>query len=226
MTLGKVSVFVLAVGTAIGLAATLVGQEPRTQRYQANKPVINEPWQSGNVDGRLAQCILGDNQGEITLGKLAEERAKDKDVKQFAEKMVRDHEQFGQQLDKFAREGERPVARTDIRNPAGGPAAATTSAAPGQPMEGHGIDLFAIHEQVGKKCLEMFEADLKQKDGTQFDKCYVAQQIGGHVHMIAELEVLRSHVSPELAAVLDKGIETAKSHLEEVQKLAKSLERS
>ncbi len=72
----------------------------------------------------------------------------------------------------------------------------------------------------------MFEADLKQKDGSQFDKCYVAQQIGGHVHMIAELEVLRSHVSPELAAVLDKGIETAKSHLEEAQKLAKSLERS
>ena len=142
-----------------------------------------------------------------------------KDVKQFAEKMVRDHEQFGQQLEKFAREGERPVARTDIRNPAGGPAAATTSAT-GQPMEGRGIDLFAIHEEVGKKCLEMFEADLKQKDGSQFDKCYVAQQIGGHVHMIAELEVLRSHVSPELAAVLDKGIATAKSHLEEAQKLA------
>ena len=31
MTAGKVSVFVLAVGTAIGLAATLVGQEPHTQ---------------------------------------------------------------------------------------------------------------------------------------------------------------------------------------------------
>ena len=72
----------------------------------------------------------------------------------------------------------------------------------------------------------MIEADLKQKDGSQFDKCYVAQQIGGHVHLLAELEVLRSHVSPELASVLDKGIETAKSHLEEAQKLGKSLERS
>ncbi len=136
MTAGKVSLFVLAVGTAIGLAATLVGQEPRPERYQANKPVINEPWQSGNVDGRLAQCILGDNQGEITLGKLAEERAKDKDVKQFAEKMVRDHEQFGQQLDKFAREGDRPIARTDIRNPVGGPAATTTSPPPASQWKG------------------------------------------------------------------------------------------
>ena len=225
MTAGKISVFVLAVGTAIGLATTLVGQESHTQRYQANKPVINEPWQSGNVDARLAQCILGDNQAEITLGKLAEERAKDKDVKQFAEKMVRDHEQFGQQLEKFAREEERSTARTENRQTTAATATSTTTAT-GQPMEGRGLDLFAIHEEVGKKCLEMFEADLKQKDGSQFDKCYVAQQIGGHVHMIAELEVLRSHVSPELAAVLDKGIATAKSHLEEAQKLAKSLERS
>ena len=58
MTAGKVSLFVLAGGTAIGLAATLVGQEPRTERHQADKLVINEPWQSGNVDARLAQCIL------------------------------------------------------------------------------------------------------------------------------------------------------------------------
>ena len=31
MTAGKVSLFVLAGGTAIGLAATLVGQEPRSR---------------------------------------------------------------------------------------------------------------------------------------------------------------------------------------------------
>jgi predicted outer membrane protein len=223
MTAGKVTVFALAVGTAMGLAATLVGQDQQhLQRREANKPVLNEPGQNANYDAQLAQCLTGDNQGEITLGKLAEQRAKDKDVKQFAEKMVRDHEQFGQQLEKFAREGERSTARTDNRRPTG----ATTATATGQPMEGRGLDLFAIHEEVGKKCLEMVESDLKQKDGGQFDKCYIGQQIAGHMHMIAEMEVLRSHVSPELASVLDKGVETAKSHLEEAQKLAKSLERS
>jgi predicted outer membrane protein len=223
MTAGKVTVFALAVGTAMGLAATLVGQDQQhLQRREANKPVLYEPWQHANYDAQLAQCLSGDNQGEITLGKLAEQRAKDKDVKQFAEKMVRDHEQFGQQLEKFAREGERSTARTDNRQPTG----ATTATATGQPMEGRGLDLFAIHDQVGKKFLEMVESDLKQKDGSQFDKCYIGQQIGGHMHMIAEMEVLRSHVSPELAAVIDKGVETAKSHLEEAQKLAKSLERS
>ena len=93
-------------------------------------------------------------------------------------------------------------------------------------MEGRGVNFVAIHEQIGKKCLELFEADLKQKDGTQFDKCYIGQQIGAHMHVLAELEVIRSHVSPELAAVLDKGIETTKSHLEHAQKIAKALERS
>ena len=238
MSAGKATTYVLALGSALALAATIVAQEQRIptqpsqplqpgQRRELNKPVITEPGiqMAGNADSQLATCLIGDNQGEIALGKLAQERAQDKDVKQFAEMMVRDHQQFVQQLERFARGNDEPgnVGRENRTLP--GAQGAITSAGR-EPMEGRGVNFVAIHEQIGKKCLELFEADLKQKDGAQFDKCYIGQQIGAHMHVLAELEVIRSHVSPELASVLDKGIETTKSHLEHAQKIAKALERS
>ena len=248
MTAGKGTACLLALGSALAVAATLFAQEQRLptqplqpgqpgqpgQRREVNKAVINEPANvpiAGNADPQLATCLIGDNQGEIALGQLAEQRAKDRDVKQFAEMMVRDHQQFVQQLERFARGNEeqgtvRPENRALPGSaPVGVPPGATTSTGR-EPLDGRGVNFVAIHEQIGKKCLELFEADLKQKEGAQFDKCYIGQQIGAHMHVLAELEVLRSHVSPELASVLDKGIETTKSHLEHAQKIAQALERS
>jgi hypothetical protein len=45
------------------------------------------------------------------------------------------------------------------------------------------------------------------------------------MHVLATLEVFRNQASPDLASVLDKGIETTKSHLEMAQKIAQSLEK-
>ena len=121
MSAGKATTYVLALGSALALAATIVAQEQRIptqptqplqpgQRRELNKPVITEPGiqMAGNADSQLARCLIGDNQGEIALGKLAQERAQDKDVKQFAEMMVRDHQQFVQQLERFARGNDEP----------------------------------------------------------------------------------------------------------------------
>ena len=70
------------------------------QRLQVNKPVIGN--ESNTADSEIVSCLIVDNQGEITLGKLAQDRAKDKDVKEFGEKMVKDHTEFMQKLEKFA----------------------------------------------------------------------------------------------------------------------------
>jgi len=58
-------------------------------------------------DQALASCLAIANQEEIALAKLAEEKSKSKDVKEFAEMLVKDHQGFLQKLSKFAPEAAR-----------------------------------------------------------------------------------------------------------------------
>lgn len=221
------------------VAATILAQDnqlqPRT--FEVAKPVIGASPMAGiqTADRQLAACLIVDNQGEIALGKLAEQRAKDQEVKQFGEKMVKDHSDFMQQLEKFVGTGgERANVRPDNRMP-GAEAATQTSpqgttdrALPGtsaQPMGSQSLDFVALKQQIGQKCLEMEKHALEEKEGSQFDKCYIGGQIGAHMHVLATLEVVRNQASPELAAVLDKGIETTKTHLDHAEKIAKALDQ-
>jgi predicted outer membrane protein len=217
---------IVAAGTFTLMATNLMAQD-RTQQYEADKPVIGRVQQAGanSADSQLASCLIVDNQGEIALGKLAQQKSKDNDVKQFAEKMVQDHTQFMKQLEQFAgaQDGNANMNATGPLQGAG----STDRAVPGammQPMGGQALNFVALKQEIGKKCLEMTEREMQQKEGSQFDKCYIGQQIGAHMQVLATLEVVRNQASPELASVLDKGIETTKTHLEHAQKLAKSLE--
>jgi predicted outer membrane protein len=197
------------------------------QRHEMNKPVIGNTLMG--ADSQLAGCLIVDNQGEIALGKLAEEKAQDKDVKEFGQKMVKDHTQFLQQLEQFANEGGRMGAQSQNTAEHTMPTAGATEAAiPGsttQPVGGQTLNLVQLKQEIGQKCLDMVKKDLEEKQGAQFDKCYIGAQIGAHMEVLATLEVFRNQASPELANVLDKGIETTKSHLEHAQKIAKALEK-
>jgi predicted outer membrane protein len=231
----KVATLAIALATAGMIAASMQGQDLPGQRREAAKPIISSPMGTANsADAQLAACLIVDNQGEIALGKLSQQRAKDKDVKAFGEKMVKDHTDFMQQLERFAGAGDdRSIS------PAGGrtkdeiavqPATpgATDRALPGataQPIGSQGLNFVALKQQIGQKCLELVQRDLEEKEGSQFDKCYIGGQIGEHMHVLATLEVVRNQASPELAAVLDKGIETTKSHLEHAQKIMKALDQ-
>src|SRR5262249_29877422 len=150
---------------------------------------------TNSADGQLASILITLNQGEIALGKLAEQRAKDKEVKQFAEMMVKDHTDFLQKLEKFAgNSANRMETRSDIRS---GTSAQAGGVQPGiertgaQEMAGHQLDFVALHQQIGEKCLEMTKKDLEQKEGDEFDKCYIGAQIGMHTGVLATLEVFR-----------------------------------
>ena len=91
-------------------------------------------------------------------------------------------------------------------------------------MNGQVVDFVTLKQKINKRCLDMVRQNLEKKEGSQFDKCYVAQQIGAHMHMLATLEVVRDQASPDLRDVLDKATKTTKSHLEHAQELAKSFE--
>ncbi|HEY2883050.1 MAG TPA: DUF4142 domain-containing protein [Pirellulales bacterium] len=246
----KLTAMALAAGFLAAVATTMVAQErqpipgrtdnpqipTRTDpRYEVNKPVINDTARSSPADSQLASCLIVANEGEIALGKLAESRAKDKDVKQFAEQMVKDHTDFMQQLEKFAgpHAGSstastaattgRPNNNSAIPTP--GATDRPVAGATTQPMGSQELNFVQLKQQIGQKLLEMQKKDLEEKEGSQFDKCYIGGQIGAHMEVLATLEVVRNHASPEFVALLDKGIETTKTHLDHAQKIAKAWER-
>lgn len=65
--------------------------------------------QDQNLDKTFAACLLTANKGEVELGKLAAQRATDRDVKAFAEQMVKDHSQQVDKLQQFI--GSEPSDR-------------------------------------------------------------------------------------------------------------------
>lgn len=202
------------------LAANSFAQQNLPQRHEANKPVVNATTLAGanTADSQLAGCLIVDNQGEIALGQLADQKSNNNDVKQFAKQMVKDHTDFMQKLERFAAGQEQNAAQAN-------PAMQNMTSAT-QPMGNQPLNLAALKQQIGQKCLEMTQRELEQRDGAQFDLCYIGQQVGAHVAVLAELEVFRNQASPELASLLDKGIETTKTHLEHAKTIAKSLEQA
>ena len=52
-------------------------------------------------DQMIANWLSIGNQSEIAISKIAESKAENKDVRKFAEMMVKDHTQLQQQLEKF-----------------------------------------------------------------------------------------------------------------------------
>src|SRR4051812_42794383 len=54
--------------------------------------------QSRQIEQYLTACLLADNQSEVELSQFAQQHATSSDVKEFAQKMVQDHQKMIQQL--------------------------------------------------------------------------------------------------------------------------------
>jgi predicted outer membrane protein len=58
--------------------------------------------QNSVVDQFLAGCLLGQNKAEVELSKLALQKSENAEVKQFAQKMIQDHQKMIEQLQPLA----------------------------------------------------------------------------------------------------------------------------
>jgi len=194
-----------------------------TQGDRTAQPQINTAAQSSG-DHQLATWLLTDNRGEVALAKHASEHSKNEDVKKFAKQMIEDHNDFISKLEKLAGTSE-PRSSTSQATAAKQPATqvSATAASP-QPLATGSIDFVQIKQELAKQCGESAMKELQEKQGTEFDKCYVGMQIGMHMQMLDTLKVFKNHASPELASLLDKGRETTEMHLDHAKKLMKELD--
>lgn len=157
---------------------------------------------SASVNHYLANCLLIHNQGEIAINQFAEGKSQNDEVKQFAQQMVRDHQQLSQKLERVA--GSNRQARQD-------PTLAK---------------LVSIDRAMSEKCGEMTKAKLEGAAANEFDRCFVSSQVGAHMQMLSALEVISQQADGELQQVAQDAQTTVKQQLEHAEKLMKQLDSS
>jgi predicted outer membrane protein len=210
-------------------------QQGNPQRVTANK-LATDGATAHNNDQTIADWLAIGNQAEIAISQIAESKAEHKDVRKFAEMMVKEHTQLQQQLEKFGASPVRLGEQRERREPSNARPAAVTAPqaqpraqaqpqAQGQFVADHhaGLNFLEAQREIAERCVATAQKELNYKKGTERDECFVGMQIAAHQHMIDTQKVLREHASPELQGVIDKALETSESHLDHAKHLIRSL---
>ncbi len=181
----------------------------------------------------IADCLAISNEEEIALANLAAAKSQNPQVKQFAETLVKDHNQYLAQLEKHGaqrvafsldREGRRADTANDQkpREPGAADPSTTHERRTAFTADGH-LNFINVKRQMAEKCIENAHQAWSQKKGNEADMCFVGSQAVQHQQMLDALEVLRPYASPELQPVIDQGISTTRAHLEQADNLIKEL---
>lgn len=223
------------------------GQSQTQTPYRAGFRGQGQPGMTSLTDWQIVEWLDVDNQNEIAMAEIAEQKASSDEVKKFARQMAQEHSDFGQKLDRTignARNGrqQRQNGQFSQGRPQqqqgqfaqGRPQQQQGQFAQGRPpqrgqfaqggMQQQGLDLVALKHQLGEQCRQSATRELQQKSGSEFDKCYIGMQIAAHMEMLDTLKVMSRYASPELDQVIEKGEETTQQHLEHAKKLIASLE--
>ena len=219
-----ISILSAALGVAALLAmSAALAQQAQQQRVTANKPVAEN---TRATDREIANCVAVGNQEEVAFAKLGESLTQNKDVRDYAQMLVKDHSNVLRQLTQFGAQ-EQPLNESFAvnerdRSRAFSAVPQQTTAARNEQQHA-GLNHLAIKRQIAECFLAQARRDLENKEGTQRDEAFVGMQIGAHEWMLAELDVLKQYASPELRTTLERQREVTQSHLDKVRELMHGL---
>jgi predicted outer membrane protein len=162
------------------------------------------------TDEQLANWLLVDNRAEIQLARIAQERASCEEVQDFAKRMIDDHAEMVEKLQRFASTGRNSHAATQNGQQAAG--------------QGGELNFVRLKQQLGQQCVTSAERELEEKEGEEFDKCFMGMQIGLHMHMLDTLKVFSRYASPQLDEVIEDGEQATQEHLDKAKELMKDHE--
>jgi predicted outer membrane protein len=250
----KKSLIVASALVGVALAATTfsLAQQPNSEQSGSGQTTNEGNRTSKVADGMrhdlghyLTECVIDGNQAEITLAKLAGQKATDPEVKKFAEKMIEDHTAFVNKLQSVksgaAGQSNSTESRTggpgvDINVPAAGirvqagessDSQTTGDSNRGTKLQGGGARQFLqVKKEVAAQCLQTMTRELSQKEGSHFDRCYINGQVAAHMKMADELSVFSRHATGDLQPILQEGLQTTKQHLETAKQIAERLDNA
>ncbi len=93
------------------------------------------------------------------------------------------------------------------------------TAAPGSGRTRHARRHNAAHQfigimdQVAEQTERSIQRELSQKEGAQFDRCFLSWQVLDHMWLVDALTVFEQNASPGLQPILQEGLQTAQQHL-------------
>jgi predicted outer membrane protein len=181
--------------------------------------------QGGALDQQIAVCLKLGNQEEVALAQFAQDRAQNPQVKQFAQTMIEQHQQAISKLDQAV--PQLASLNLELKGAAGAAAARTTPPTAGnQRASGSATNqqMVDLARDIKQECLNLTQTELGKKQGAEFDKCYIGQQIVAHTGMLAELRATQRHASSQLQPVLKEGAQMAEHHLTQAKTILQQLE--
>jgi predicted outer membrane protein len=211
--------------------------------------------QSGSLEHHIATCLTLGNEEEVAMAQFAQQRATNPEVKQFAQEMIRQHQQAIQQLQQAmpqlasmnlkltssaagqsgaasSRTGAastgNATAEADRSTATGETASSTTSPAGNQrgAAAGGGQHQMVEFARTAKQnCLRLSEQSLGKKQGAEFDKAYIGQQIVAHTGMLGELQAAQQFASgSQLQPLIQQATQMTEQHLAQAQSIMDQLE--
>jgi len=228
-------------GTQPQRAATVPGATAGVQPGQPGQQSVTQV-----VDQAIAACLLLGNQEEVALAQFAQEHAKSDEVKKFAKMMSDDHKQAIQKLRQIAPQlawlGENLEQDSSSQPGAGASQSGSFGAQPGtQPGAQDGVaqagfetgaqragsdpimgQMLSLQQRVAQECLKLTQDELGKSEN--FDQCYIGQQVGAHIGMLAKLKGSEQFESPQLQSFIDEATKTVEKHLDKAKQIAKSYE--
>jgi predicted outer membrane protein len=201
-------------------------RQERTAQFRGNQPGAG--MQNQEVQKFIATCLLLKNQGEVEIGEFAQQQAQNPEVKEFARQMVQDHQKLVQELQPLAAvQGNQASdrARSTTSPTATGQADTDATSPTGAANANSAVDqLVSLEKQIAKHCTQALRDELQQKQGAEFDMCYIGSQIGAHMQMLSALEVLSQQGPEQIQQVAQKAQPIVQQHLDHAKNLAKQLE--
>jgi len=184
--------------------------------------------QGENREAMLLALIHHANQSEIDLASVAKQNAGSSQVKDFADKVSKDHKSADDQVLAFANSHkiDLAAAQNQMKAMKDAPASGSQSGVGGGSAGDQGMKSGASHEQA--MAAHKAEVDkLRTLKGPEFDREYTRVMVQDHQKVIDKLTTARSRISdPELGALVDKLLPTYKQHLAMAQKLQDNLSKS
>lgn len=204
------------VSLLIGAATVMAQSEPEKTQAETKK-AKSEGKDVSQAEREIAAIKLAECRSEVDLAKFAAEHSKNEQVQKFAAMMVKDHQEACKALEKWAGVSDHSTTKSEDAKSAGEETRRNQS--------GKALNWVAMHQEMTQRCLAAAKKELGEKDGAEFDKCFMAMQIVGHQKTIIADEVFVNYVSSENRELIEKCRETATAHLQAAKAICNELDR-
>ena len=226
-----------AAGTVVtGTVTTTTQEQPTANATYGNKANQDgQKKQQNRLQSILATGLINANKGEIELGKMAQQRAENDQVKAFAQHMVEQHSKVVEKLTSF--KSSLNSNDSDSKSTDGNKKGQNKLAGQGNGQNQNNAQaqnatpapltqLVSIMQDTCKKNLEMTKNDLSNMKGKDFDMAYIGQQCGAHTAMLAQLQALKGIGNQDMQALVEAATKETQEHLNECKKIAMDLNKN